>query len=170
MSQKKSTTFPTLPLKEIPESAIKTAVEPYRPVVLVVDDECVIADSLADILKHSGYAAIPVYDGEAALETALTMPPELLISDVVLPGMNGIELAITIRRIFPDCRVILSSGQSSTARLLASANAAGHRFLFLTKPVHPAELLQHVAETLSQRKQPASARPEHETAHSSALD
>ncbi len=170
MSQKKSTAFPTVPLKEIPEAAIQATVEPYRPVVLVVDDEYVIADSLADILKHSGYAAISVYDGEAALETALTMPPELLISDVVLPGMNGIELAITIRRIFPDCKVILSSGQPSSARLLAAANASGHHFLFLTKPVHPTELLQHVAESLSQRKQPAAARPHLETAHSTAQD
>ncbi len=168
MSQRKHTAFPTIPLKEIPESALKTKAEPYRPVVLVVDDEYVIADSLADILKRSGYAAISAYDGEAALETALTMPPELLIADVVLPGMNGIELATTIRRIFPDCKVILSSGQPSSARLLASADSAGHHFLFLNKPVHPAELLQHVAESLSQRRQPASVRPDLETAPISA--
>lgn len=155
MSQKKGpTTFPTVSIQDLPESAIASAAEPYRPVVLVVDDEYVIADSLAQILKHNGYAAISAYDGEAALETALTMPPELLISDVILPGMSGIELAISIRRIFPECKVILSSGQPTSARLLATAGSAGHHFLFLHKPVHPTELLEHVSESFKARKQP----------------
>jgi len=171
MSQKKShTSFPTVPIQDLPESTIKSSEEPYRPVVLVVDDEYVIADSLADILKRSGYAAVSAYDGEAALETALTMPPELLISDVILPGMNGVELAITIRRIFPDCKVILSSGQPTSARLLASADSAGHRFVFLHKPVHPTELLEHVSSCLNSRKQPAFERSPSHAAQSSGLD
>jgi DNA-binding response OmpR family regulator len=49
--------------------------------------------------------------------------------------------------MFPDCRVILSSGQSSSARLLASADHLGHQFVFLNKPVHPKELLARVSET-----------------------
>lgn len=126
--------------------------ESHRPLVLVVDDESVIADSLADILKRSGYAAIATYDGEAALETALLTPPELLISDVILPGMNGIELAVTMRRIFPDCKVILSSGQTASTRLLAAADAAGNSFIFLNKPVHPRDLLARVSETLNQNR------------------
>jgi DNA-binding NtrC family response regulator len=155
---RKPTTFPTVPLQEIPISTLEAQKEPYRPVVLVVDDESVIADSLTDILKRSGYAAMSAYDAEAALETALLTPPELLISDVILPGMNGVELAIAMQRIFPDCKVILSSGQTSSARLLANADGAGHRFVFLSKPVHPKVLLEHVAESLNQRK---LAMPEH---------
>jgi DNA-binding response OmpR family regulator len=171
MSQKKShTTFPTVSIQDLPESAIKSAPEPYRPVVLVVDDEYVIADSLAQILKHNGYAAISAYDGEAALETALTMPPELLISDVILPGMSGIELAITIRRIFPDCKVILSSGQPTSARLLATAGAAGHHFVFLNKPVHPTELLEQVSESLRSRMQPHTAHLAAEQAEISGVN
>lgn len=167
---RKGTTFPTVSIKDIPAGSLNAQDEPYRPVVLVVDDESMIADSLADILKRSGYAAVPAYDGEAALETALLMPPELLISDVVLPGMNGIELAITLKRIFPDCKVILSSGQSSTARLLASADSAGHHFVFLNKPVHPKELLERVSDSLKMRKQPASAKPTAGAVQSSAQD
>jgi DNA-binding response OmpR family regulator len=117
-------------------------------VVLVVDDESAIADTLAEILTLSGYAAVPVYDGEEALETALVMPPELLITDVMLPGMSGIDLAISIKRIFPDCRILLFSGQAATTNLLASANRAGHQFTLLTKPVHPTDLLNRVAESL----------------------
>jgi CheY-like chemotaxis protein len=120
----------------------------YKPVVLVVDDESVIADTLAEILSRSGYTGIAEYDGDSALETALLTPPEMLITDVVLPGMTGIELAISVRRIFPDCKIILFSGQASTADLLASARADGHHFTLLNKPLHPQDLLMRVSEGL----------------------
>jgi CheY-like chemotaxis protein len=123
----------------------------YRPVVLVVDDESVIADTLTEILSCSGYAAMSAYDGHGALETALLAPPELLITDVVLPGMSGIELAIRLRRIYPDCKALLFSGQASTADLLASARLEGHHFTLLTKPIYPRDLLAHVARSLEHR-------------------
>ena len=131
--------------------------DPYRPVVLVVDDESVIADTLTEILNRSGFAAIPAYDGEGAMESALLMPPELLISDVVLPGMSGIDLAIAVKRVYPDCRIILFSGQAATSDLLASANSRGHHFSLLKKPIHPTELLARVKETLGSRRQYAAA-------------
>jgi DNA-binding response OmpR family regulator len=138
---------PTPPIEDLPVEARSAKTEPCRPVILVVDDEVMIADSLADILKRSGYTAVSAYDGETAIEAALVTPPKMLISDVVLPGMNGIDLAITVKRIFPECKIILSSGQSGTARLLASADCAANRFVFLNKPVHPKELLKRVAES-----------------------
>ena len=108
-----------------------------------------IADSLAKILCLSGFPAIAAYDGNSALETALLKPPELLITDVVLPGMNGVELAITVKRVFPDCKILLFSGQASTGDLLATAHRDGHRFTLLNKPVPPQELLTMVAENLN---------------------
>jgi DNA-binding response OmpR family regulator len=155
--RKQSTTFPTVSIEEVPLSRSTAETDSYRPVVLVVDDESVIADTLTEILNRSGFAAMPAYDAEGALETALLMPPELLISDVVLPGMSGIELAITLKRIFPDCRIILFSGQAATSDLLASANNRGHHFSLLKKPIHPAELLARVTATLkSERVEAAS--------------
>jgi CheY-like chemotaxis protein len=120
----------------------------YRPTVLVVDDEVVIAETLAKILHQNGYAVITAFDGEEAIQAALLRPPELVISDIMLPGMNGIELGITIRRIFPDCKVILSSGKSHSATLLEAAISAGNHFVFLEKPVPPNLLLAHVAQSL----------------------
>jgi DNA-binding response OmpR family regulator len=120
----------------------------YRPVVLVVDDESAIADTLTEILSRSGYAAMTAYDATEALESALVTPPEMLITDVILPGMSGIELAIKMRRIFPDCKILLFSGQAATVDLLASANGAGHHFNLLSKPIHPKDLLMRVAEGL----------------------
>jgi DNA-binding response OmpR family regulator len=149
MSPKSS--FPTVPIKEVPASIPENSSNSYRPVVLVVDDESAIADTLAEILTRSGYTAVPAYDAEDALETALLMPPELLITDVVLPGMSGIELAVTVRRIFPDCKILLFSGQAATADLLASANRKGHEFELLSKPVHPSDLLAWASGSLKQR-------------------
>jgi DNA-binding response OmpR family regulator len=133
--------FSTVPVKEVLESHAEVRHGEYLPVVLVVDDESVIADTLAEILNRTGYAAIPLYNAEDALETALVMPPELLITDVALPGESGIDLAIKVRRIFPDCRILLLSGQAATRDLLASANRAGHNFELLVKPVRPEDLL-----------------------------
>jgi DNA-binding response OmpR family regulator len=143
--------FPTVRIKDVPAAVPANNSKTHSPVVLVVDDESVIADTLAEILTRSGYAAMPAYDAEDALETALLMPPELLITDVVLPGMSGIELAITVRRIFPDCRILLFSGQAATTDLLASASTVGHKFELLSKPVHPSDLLAWASESLKQR-------------------
>jgi DNA-binding response OmpR family regulator len=152
----KPTKFETVSVKDVPVSEALKEVIANRPVVLVVDDESVIADTLAEILNRKGYAAIPTYDAEEALETALVMPPELLLTDVVLPGMSGIELAIRVKRIFPDCKILLFSGQAATTEMLTSANRAGHRFDLLSKPIHPSDLLAHVSASLKPR--PVQAR------------
>ncbi|HEY1902296.1 MAG TPA: response regulator [Terracidiphilus sp.] len=152
------TNFPVVPLDEVPTSVPPNGPQKHRPVVLVVDDESAIADTLAEILSLSGYAAMPVYDGEEALETALLTPPELLITDVMLPGMSGIELAITMRRIFPDCRVLLFSGQAATTDLLLSAKRSGHEFTMLSKPVYPTDLLRRVSESFDSTRSQSSAR------------
>jgi CheY-like chemotaxis protein len=120
----------------------------YRPTILVVDDEVVIAETLAKILNKNGYDVVTAYDGEDGVQAALLRPPELVISDIMLPGMNGIELGITIRRIFPDCKVILSSGKPHSGDLLAAALSAGNHFIFLQKPVPPDVLLAHVSQCL----------------------
>ncbi len=112
-----------------------------KPRVLVVDDERVIADTLAIILNQHGYEAIAVYTGTAAVEQARTVHPDLVISDVIMPDMNGIEAAINIRKFLPTCKILLFSGQAATADLLESARAQGHEFEILAKPVHPQDLL-----------------------------
>lgn len=112
-----------------------------KPRVLVVDDERVIADTLAIILNQHGYEATAVYTGTAAVEQARTVHPDLVISDVIMPDMNGIEAAINIRKFLPTCKILLFSGQAATADLLESARAQGHEFEILAKPVHPQDLL-----------------------------
>ncbi|MGA8727108.1 MAG: response regulator [Terracidiphilus sp.] len=79
-----------------------------------------------------------------ALEAARLEAPDLLISDVVMPQLSGIDLAIQVRECCPNCRVLLFSGQASTAHLLEAASANGHDFELLLKPVHPADLLTRI--------------------------
>src|SRR5438067_4131829 len=112
-----------------------------KPEFLVVDDERVIADTLAIILNQHGYDASAVYTGNGAVERARHDRPDLIISDVIMPDMNGIEAAINIRRFLPQCKILLFSGQAATANLLESARSQGHEFEILAKPVHPQDLL-----------------------------
>ena len=109
--------------------------------VLVVDDEQVIADTLAKILDLNGYEASAVYTGTAAVESARSLQPDLIISDVIMPDMDGIQAAISIRSFLPDCKILLFSGQAATADLLENARTQGHEFEILGKPVHPSDLL-----------------------------
>jgi DNA-binding response OmpR family regulator len=148
----RSTSFATVPVAEVPKPGASDDRGTYHPVVLVVDDERAIADTLTKILSRSGFAAMAAYDAETALETALLVPPQMLIADVVLPGKSGIELAIALGEKIPDCRILLFSGQAATAGLLAQANSAGHTFELLDKPVHPSDLLAHVSTSLGASK------------------
>ncbi|MGC1461138.1 MAG: response regulator transcription factor [Terracidiphilus sp.] len=127
--------------------------------VFVVDDEDVIASSLAMILRfQGGIHATSFTDPLKALEAVHAEVPDLLITDVVMPQMSGIDLAIQLRDICPDCKVLLFSGQAATADLLEAARAVGYTFDLLLKPVHPADLLASIrsltggAQTLSPRE------------------
>ena len=112
-----------------------------RPKVLVADDERVIADTLAMILNQSGFEARAVYSGEKALEMAPVFQPNMLISDVIMADLNGIDAAIRIRALLPGIKVLLFSGQAATADLLEKARTQGYEFEILAKPVHPQDLL-----------------------------
>jgi CheY-like chemotaxis protein len=113
-----------------------------RGVVFVVDDEGLIAKTLAMILNQTGFAANAFEDPYRALEAAAGgLVPDLLITDVIMPGMTGIDLAVQFRANYPECKVLLFSGQAATADMLAAAKRHGHDFEVLAKPVHPSDLL-----------------------------
>src|ERR1043165_5646951 len=96
-----------------------------RPLIFVVDDETWISRSLATILKQQGFSACDFNDPRRALEMALITPPDLLLSDVMMPYLSGIELAIAMKKITP-CKVLLFSGQAGTVDLLESARNRGY--------------------------------------------
>ncbi|MGA7525129.1 MAG: response regulator [Acidobacteriaceae bacterium] len=114
------------------------------PTILVVDDERVIADTTAEILGMSGFRAVAAYDGRTALELAREIRPDFLLTDVVMPGMSGIELAVAVKKVEPDTTVLLFSGQAATRELLDEVEWANDSFELVLKPVHPEELIAHL--------------------------
>jgi DNA-binding NtrC family response regulator len=110
--------------------------------ILVVDDERVISDTMAVILNQAGFEARAVLSGKNAIKTLESFTPDVLLCDVIMPEMNGIELALKMRHLVPGCRILLFSGQAATSTLLEEAKAQGHEFEILAKPIHPSELLQ----------------------------
>jgi CheY-like chemotaxis protein len=122
--------------------------------VLVVDDEQTIADTLAVILSRSGYSVRTAYDARYALEITRQDPPRLVISDVVMPEMTGVELAIALKSSIPECQILLFSGQAATADLLERARAQGHDFAIVSKPIHPKDLIRRISEYLQVGENP----------------
>jgi DNA-binding NtrC family response regulator len=120
------------------------AVLPQPPNILVVDDEAVIADTLTMILNLNGASARAAYSGETALEAAQQFKPDILISDVIMGEMSGVDLAIRLASELPACRLILISGQSATSELPAQTREQGYDFEFLEKPISPQQLLSHI--------------------------
>lgn len=116
--------------------------------VFVVDEENVIASTLELILMSRGFDARSFADPLAALNAAQSESPDLLITDVMMPKMTGIELGVLIRRDCPNCKVMLFSGQVSIINLLAQAQADGHNFVLVDKPIHPAVLIERISEVL----------------------
>jgi DNA-binding NtrC family response regulator len=117
--------------------------------VLIVDDERTITDTLQVIFSTSGYEARTAYSAEQAVEIIAEWRPDLAVLDVVLPLMNGIDLAILLTTQYPGCRILLFSGQALTGDLLELARQKGYKFEILAKPVHPTVMLETARGLLS---------------------
>jgi DNA-binding NtrC family response regulator len=114
--------------------------------IFVVDDEPAIASSLAAILQMNGFSARFFTCPLEALAAARSESPDLIISDVAMPDISGIDLAIQMRAQHPNCKILLFSGQAGTSDLLESARARGYDFRLLQKPIHPTEFLFEIGQ------------------------
>lgn len=114
-----------------------------HPSILVVDDETVLADSIAGVLNISGFCAFSAYDASTALQIAEELRPDYLLSDVMMPGMNGVDLAIRVRKMFPETAILLISG-TSVSDVLEGAQNQGYAFELLEKPMHPVKLIERL--------------------------
>jgi len=120
--------------------------QPGRPRVLVVDDQKLIADTIGEILEAAGFEVVTAYSGETALEEANRFCPDCLLCDVLMPRMNGVELAIAIREMHPAARILLFSGQAGVSEILFEAQKQGYEFELIAKPIHPVKLIEHLKE------------------------
>lgn len=117
--------------------------------ILIVEDEKVVADTLGQILSAHGYEIRVTYSAEDAVEVLSGWLPNLAILDVMLPAMNGIDLAVVLKRDHPECHVLLFSGQPSVESLMQKAKDEGHEFEILAKPVHPTVMLNAISSLLN---------------------
>jgi len=135
--------FKNFPLKsEATDSDAASHVS--APRILVVDDETLIADTIVQILNRNGFIAEAAYSGEQAIECAKRSCPDLVLSDVLMPQIDGVEAAIQISQHCPDTRIVLFSGQAATIEILSRAKERGYTFELLPKPIHPTQLIQHL--------------------------
>jgi DNA-binding NtrC family response regulator len=120
-----------------------------RARILIVDDERMIADTLSVIFRRVGYETFTAYNGLLGLDAARKVAPNLVLSDVVMPELDGIAMAMEIRTTLPEIRVLLFSGQAGTLDLLHDAEQRGFHFELMQKPVHPDEIIRKVAAELA---------------------
>lgn len=116
--------------------------------ILVVDDSGLARRSNRRVLEAAGYAVAEAEDGMAALERYFVERPDLVLLDLVMKGMYGVDVITKLRELDPKARIIVLSAdiQTSSQQLVADAGAAA----FLTKPVSPDALLAAVGSALGQ--------------------
>jgi len=121
--------------------------------VLVVDDERHVANTLATILQSKGYETAVAFSGEQAIAAAAQFQPDFLLSDIKMPGINGVEAAMQILESVPNCSVLFISGYASD-ELIMGARQRGYNFQVCAKPVPPPDLLRRIADMIA-RPHPA---------------
>ena len=117
--------------------------------VLIVDDSSLARRRARGILESAGYDVVEAEDGMTALERYFVDKPDIVLLDLVMRGMYGLEVLSKLRELDPEVRVIVVSAdvQTSSRDLVAGAGAAG----FLVKPLDEAAALDLVRTTLGER-------------------
>jgi len=113
--------------------------------ILVVDDDPTVGEVVARYLEHAGYAVTVVADGQVALDKALADPPDLVVLDLMLPGLDGLEVFRRLRARFPVPVVMLTALGDESDRLVGLELGADD---YVTKPFSPRELVLRVQSVL----------------------
>src|SRR6266545_2026683 len=117
--------------------------------ILVVDDEPVARQSLTDILRLEGYTVNSVPNGQSAVEYVRTHPVELIIVDLRMPGMDGLEVIQVVNQISPETEVVLLTAFGSTETAIQALRLRIHDYLL--KPASPAQVMNSVKKGLTRR-------------------
>lgn len=112
--------------------------------IFVVDDEPLIVETVVAILRLDGFSASSFTNPLDVLAMARSGAPDLLISDVMMPHLSGIELAIRMKDLCPHCKILLFSGHRNADLMLESAQAKGYDFSLVSKPIYPKDLLDRI--------------------------
>jgi CheY-like chemotaxis protein len=113
--------------------------------ILIVDDDPSVTETLSLIFEKHGYQVRCAHSAEAAIEIIARWEPDLAILDVMLPCMNGIDLALVLKANRPACHLVLFSGHTDAQALMEESARKGNMFEILSKPVHPLFMLDFVS-------------------------
>jgi two-component system chemotaxis response regulator CheY len=118
--------------------------------VLVVDDSGLARRSTRRILESAGYEVIEAEDGLAALEQYFVQKPSVVLLDLVMKGMYGLDVLSKLREMDPDARVVVVSAdiQTTSRDLVAAGGAAA----FVNKPARAEEIVAAVENALRERR------------------
>jgi CheY-like chemotaxis protein len=119
-----------------------------KPVLMVLDDDDAVRQTWTIIFRQQGYDVVPADRGEAAIDAARDRAPDLLLADIRLPDMTGIEASRRVKELAPACHVLLISGDSDSGEAIEEARAKGATFEVLPKPISPPDLIKRIAELL----------------------
>jgi len=122
--------------------------EDNKPRLMILDDDNAVRHTWTIIFRQQGYDVVPVDRGEAAIEAAHDQAPDILLADIRLPDMSGIEAAQRVQQIAPACHVLLISGDGESSEALDAARAQGVTFEVLPKPISPPDLIKRIADRL----------------------
>lgn len=120
-----------------------------KPNILIVDDEPVARQSLSDILKLEGYTVSAVANGQAAVEFIRTHSIDLMIVDLKMPGMDGLEVVQVANQVSPETEVVILTAHGSTESAIQALRLRIHDYLL--KPASPAQVIASVKKGLSRR-------------------
>ncbi|HSO11060.1 MAG TPA: response regulator transcription factor [Anaerolineales bacterium] len=133
-----------------------------KPNILVVDDEPVARQSLSEILRLEGYTVNSVPNGQAAVEHVRTHPVDLMVVDLRMPGMDGLEVIQVINQISPETEVILLTAFGTTESAISALRLRVHDYLL--KPAAPSQVVNSVKKGLARRDARLKARNSGSTA------
>jgi DNA-binding response OmpR family regulator len=111
--------------------------------VLVVDDDPITADTITAIVNMHGCEAQALYSGESALEWIESFRPDIVLTDIRMRKVSGVDTAVRVRELHPECRVILFSASSLSADDRQTIDQLG--FEFIARPLHPTELVARLS-------------------------
>lgn len=127
---------------------------------LILDDDCAVAETLGMILTGNGYEVRVVNTAEEAIELLAGWTPDVAVVDILLPGMNGVEFAISLETVCPACHVLLFTAFPGVRGILDEALSKGREFEVLEKPVPPPQMLNRIAVLLAGgARVPGRAKP-----------
>jgi len=124
-----------------------------KPKVLIVDDEGLILLGWEYTLKEAGYEVVTAINGEEAMQVVVQMRPDLVITDLIMSGIDGVKLCSAIRQICPDTEVVLISGHpEQIEKYQQRFIEAGGRAEVLRKPLLRDEIIEAVESILQGKK------------------